>query len=243
MRSTLQAEDTHRWIITIWFASLALCRKRQLQWIKNGKSSKWFQPGNWSKFAARQRLYWRHKESKRKVHCASLIDLCHMKNAELEQKLQQHKGRVVLRGDIVKDDSGAYVVWTEQGSSASQMTAAKIMDVIAKLPDCEGQAANAVTAYKQVKLDDAPRLLKFRSQNVQTYGYAFQDTNGRNHGPEWKNQLFLERDFVRTSFGRNVAGTAIWRNFVQTWMGKSTELGMSSCSRETKYSDRKMLTT
>ena len=31
----------------------------------------------------------------------------------------------MLRGDIVKDNSGAYAVFTEQGSSASQMTAAK----------------------------------------------------------------------------------------------------------------------
>ena len=40
------------------------------------------------------------------------------------QKHQKYKGRVVLRGDIVKDDSGSYAVFTEQGSSASQMTAA-----------------------------------------------------------------------------------------------------------------------
>ena len=30
---------------------------------------------------------------------------------------------------FVKDDSGAYAVFTEQGSSASQMMAAKVMDV------------------------------------------------------------------------------------------------------------------
>ena len=41
---------------------------------------------------------------------------------------QKYKGRVVLQGDIVKDDSGSYAVFTEQGSSASQMTAAKVMD-------------------------------------------------------------------------------------------------------------------
>ena len=35
-------------------------------------------------------------------------------------------------------------VFTEQGSSAFQMTAAKIMDVIAKLPSCEGQASDAI---------------------------------------------------------------------------------------------------
>ena len=55
-------------------------------------------------------------------------------NAELEAKYQKYKGRVVLRGDIVKDDSGSYAVFTEQGSSASQMIAAKNMDIISRLP-------------------------------------------------------------------------------------------------------------
>ena len=61
------------------------------------------------------------------------MDICHLKNAELEAKRQKYKGRVVLRGDIVKDDSRSYAVFTEQGSSASQMTAAKIMDIISVL--------------------------------------------------------------------------------------------------------------
>ena len=66
------------------------------------------------------------------VHFASLMDICHLKNAELEAKHQKYKGRLVLRGDIVKDDSGSYAVFTEQGSSASQMTAAKIMGLEAR---------------------------------------------------------------------------------------------------------------
>ena len=70
------------------------------------------------------------------------------------------KGRVVLRGDTVKDDSGSYAVFTEQGSSASQMTAAKIMDVSSRLPNCDGQAADAVSAETQVKMEDAHKLLK-----------------------------------------------------------------------------------
>ena len=40
------------------------------------------------------------------------------------------------------------------------MTASKIMDVIPRLPDCDGQAADAVSAYTHVKLEDAPRMLK-----------------------------------------------------------------------------------
>ena len=91
----------------------------------------------------------------RKVHFDSLTDLRHLKNSELGPKFQKYKGR----GDIVKDDSGSYSVFTEQGSSASQMTAAKVMDIISR-PGCAGQAADAVSAYFQVKMEDAPKLLK-----------------------------------------------------------------------------------
>ena len=60
----------------------------------------------------------------------------------------------------MKDDSGSYAVFTEQRSSASQMTTAKVMDVIFRLSGCGGQAADAVSAYTQVKMEDAPKLLK-----------------------------------------------------------------------------------
>ena len=95
-----------------------------------------------------------------KVHFASLMDICHLKNDELETEHQKYMGRVVPRGDIVKDDSGSYAVFTEQGSSASPMTAAKVMNIISRLPGCDGQAADAVSAYTQVKMEDAHKLLK-----------------------------------------------------------------------------------
>ena len=87
------------------------------------------------------------------------MDMCHLKNAELEAKHQKYKGRVVLRRVFVQDDSGSYAVFTEQGSSASQMTAAKVMDIISRLLGCAGQAADAVSASTQVKMEDAPKLL------------------------------------------------------------------------------------
>ena len=64
-----------------------------------------------------------HKETKRKstlLHWWTKV-----KKVELEPKWNKYKGRVVPQGDIAKEDSGAYAVFTEQGSSASQMTAAK----------------------------------------------------------------------------------------------------------------------
>ena len=40
------------------------------------------------------------------------------------------------------------------------MTAAKVMDIISRLPGCDGQAADAVSAYTRVKMEDASTLLK-----------------------------------------------------------------------------------
>ena len=56
----------------------------------------------------------------------------------------RQNGRVVSRGDIVRDDSGSYAVFTEQGSSASHMTAAKVMDIN---PDCLVVQDKQLTQY------------------------------------------------------------------------------------------------
>ena len=40
------------------------------------------------------------------------------------------------------------------------MTAAIVLDIISRLPGCAGQTADAVSAYTQVKTEDAPKLLK-----------------------------------------------------------------------------------
>ena len=126
------------------------------EWEKLENISAW----NLTKVRSKKEVIEEARTSGAKVHFASLMDKCHLKNAELEAKHQKCKGRVVLRGDIVKDDSGAYAVFTEQGSSASQMRAAEIMDIISRLPGCDGQAADAVSAYTQVKMEDAHKLLK-----------------------------------------------------------------------------------
>ena len=89
------------------------------------------------------------RESKT-VHFATLIDLCH-KNVELEEPLQKNISRVVLRGDFLTHDSSSVLFFTEQGSSALNMTAAKVRDVGSTVPGCAGQARDAVWAFTQVK--------------------------------------------------------------------------------------------
>ena len=113
------------------------------KWENFEKNSAW----NLTKVRSKKEVIDEARTKGIKVHFASLMDICHLKNAELETKHQKYKGRVVLRGDIVKDDSGSYAVFTEQGSSTSQMTAAKVMDLMSRLTGCVGQAADEVSAF------------------------------------------------------------------------------------------------
>ena len=89
------------------------------------------------------------------------MDICRFKNAEFEPKHQNTKVEWFSEKNIVKDDLGSCAFFTEEGSSASQMIAAKEIDVFVRLPGCVGQAADAVSVYTQVKTKGAPRLLKF----------------------------------------------------------------------------------
>ena len=83
------------------------------------------------------------------VHFAQSMDLCHLKNSELEKQFQKYRGRVVLSGDVANDDSGNYAVFAEQGASASHMTAAKVFGRSFKTLGCSGQASDAVSADTQ----------------------------------------------------------------------------------------------
>ena len=68
------------------------------EWEKLEKISAW----NLTKVRSKKEVIDEARTSGAKVHFASLMDICHLKNAELEAKHQKYKGRVVLRGDIAK---------------------------------------------------------------------------------------------------------------------------------------------
>ena len=160
----------------------------------------------------------------RKIHFASLMDLCHLKNSDLEPRYQKYKGRVVLRGDIVRGDSGSYAVFTEQGSSASQMTAAKVMDIMSRLPGCGGQAADAISAYTQVKMEDAPKLLKILKSKCPDIWIRLQSTNGQNHGPVWKIRSFLLSEICAVILWRDYYGSCL-RKFSWNTVGNKFQIG------------------
>ena len=154
------------------------------------------------------------------------MDICHLKNAELEAKHQKYKGRVVFRGVIAKDDSGSYAVFTEQGSSASHMTVAKVMDIISRLPGCAGQAADAVSAYTQIKMDDAPKILKIPKSECPDIWIRLPRHKwpqimvqyGRPSRSSWAKSVW-------SSSGRTVMGKAICENPIEARLGEGFQLG------------------
>ena len=89
------------------------------------------------------------KESKT-IHFATLLYLRHLQNFKIGQEiLKKYKGRVVLRGNAMKDDSGSYVVFREQVSSAMQIQQRKYQ---MKFRDCQVAQAKQATLCQHTLL-------------------------------------------------------------------------------------------
>ena len=143
------------------------------------------------------------------------------------QSTQKYKGRVVLRGDIVKDDSGSYAVFTEQGSSVFQMTAAKVMDIISRLPGCAGQAADAVSAHTQIKKRMTPKSLKIPQSECPDIWVRLP----RHKWPKsWSSMedpiVPLERHLYGHPLAGTIMGKSIRESSIEIRLGKSSTLGM-----------------
>jgi hypothetical protein len=100
------------------------------------------------------------------THFGELMDLCHLKHAELAEALQSYKGRVVFRGDTMRDEDGFLAVFSEQGASASSMAASKVLDAIGRFPGNDSEDSDALGAYTQVLLKDVYKLLGCKPEDI-----------------------------------------------------------------------------
>ena len=119
-------------------------------------------------------------------------------------------------------------MFTEQGSCASQMTAAEIMDVIARLPGCDGQAADAVSAFSQVNWEDAPRLFKIPEAECPDVWIRF----ARHLWPKsWESIEDLVVLLQRNLYGHPLAGLLWERQFEEAL----SELGWEKVQKSGMY--------
>ena len=92
---------------------------------------------------------------------------------------------------------------------------------LSRLPGCAGQAADAVSAHTQVKLEDAPKLLKspklecpdILDTSTETQMEQIMVHSGRNSWSSWAQSVW-------SSFGKTVMGKAIWENPIEVRLGE-----------------------
>ena len=98
-------------------------------------------------------------------------------NSSLAVGQSQEQKRVMLEAQRDKNKVHfATLMDMCHGSSASQMTAAKVMGVVARLPGCDGQAADAVSALSAVKMGNCSQTKNRSDGKVIALGCA---SNGR----------------------------------------------------------------
>ena len=68
---------------------------------------------DWSTAAEKGIVVDQARTKKETIHLGALMTLCHEKNAQLflPEHLKKYKGRIVFRGDNVKDESGFLAVF------------------------------------------------------------------------------------------------------------------------------------
>ena len=141
----------------------------------------------------------------RKVHFASLMDHCHLKNSETQPQDQEYKSRVVLRCDIAKDESGSYAVFTEK----------RIVRI-----------TNDSCTIRGYHLQIA-KLCKTSSRRS-LYPGANGGCTQIVENPTIGMSRHLES--VRSSSGRTVLEKAFGENPIAARLGENSNLGMSLCT-------------
>ena len=140
MRTILHERVTIHYNTTIWFTNLFLCFKpwrspqQKQQWIKNGTNWKRFRRGTWRESEVRKRWSMKQGRTAQKFILPHWWTSVIWKMPNWRQSTKNTKVELYSEAILWKIILVLMQYFTEQGSSASQMTAAKIMDIISKLP-------------------------------------------------------------------------------------------------------------
>ena len=130
---------------------------------------------------------------------------------------------------VVINDSGSYAVFTEQGSSASQMTAAKVSENHFQIAWLRRTSSwRRISLFPGRKWKIIPNYWKFPNRNVQTFGFVYHDTNGQNHGPVWKTQLFLLSEICTVILWQDYCAKGNLRKSYWNMAGRKFQIGCVS---------------
>ena len=101
----------------------------------------------------REKLIADAKKGGVKIHLGQLMSICSEKFAELAEHLRVLKGRIVFRGDIVKDQEGAAAVFQDLAANPTSVAGINNNIAYGMIPGHTTTTADAVKAYVQSLLD------------------------------------------------------------------------------------------
>ena len=87
-----------------------------------------------------------------KTHFGNLMTICSLKFAEMAEALQRYKGRIVFRGDDVRDEFGAAAIFQTLSAQPTSVAAANANIAYGCMPGHKTTQADAVQAYVQSDL-------------------------------------------------------------------------------------------
>ena len=119
------------------------------------EGAKLLRTGTWLPDSVREKddLIAESKSTGHKIHLGQLMTICSIKFAELSADQQKYKGRIVFRGDCVKDAEGQAAVFQELSAQPTSIHAANMNLAFGCLPGNKTTQADAIAAYVQAKLD------------------------------------------------------------------------------------------
>ena len=172
------------------------------------------------------------KPEKTLVHFSTSMDLCHLKHSGWQNIYKYTKDESCFLETNVKDDTGRKVVFSEQGASASQVTAAQVSDTTSRLSGLVGEANDAVSACSQEKGSMLPGCSSFQRRNAPQLGCGSLVIVVQQSGA----QSMLQQCFTKASSSaihqESDCGSETWKQDYCSKIGNWEEAGNVSTSIE-----------
>ena len=145
----------------VYGAVTKLLDRKQVNSDQKAKAAIWqeaqalIQEGTWlpGSVIDRDALVESAKKSGKKIHLGQLMSICSIKFWEMPPTQHKYKGRIVFRGDCVKDENGAPAIFQELSASPTGINTANSVIAFGSIEGSKVQCSDAVRAYIQSDLD------------------------------------------------------------------------------------------
>ena len=155
-----------------------------------------------------------HRIGTERVYVCMSIFICHLKNAELEPQFQKYKGRVVLRGDLVKNDAGSYAAFTEQGIISITNDRCKRHGYHIHIARVRRTSSGRSICLYPSKNGRCSQIIENSKIGVSRHLDSSTTTQmAKNHGPLWKTQSFLLNEIFTVILWQDYYGKSNSRKF------------------------------